>query len=189
MKTIADLDPQEAQHIIHRMGESGQPPEHSALAVNVGTEEVLKVLQTEYLLPIKHSGRNSSFKLVQAPFGGGKSHFLHCLRELAQSEGYCTALVGVSPKECPFDDAAQIYQAVARSIELPVVPGDQAYPEPGITSMLRELAHRRSEEFGRDAFLDWTQTELSRRSCETQSLLRAVVAFLDAVLHRDLAAE
>lgn len=189
MKTIADLDPQEAAHIIHRMGESGQPPEHSALAVNVGTEDVLKILQTEYLIPIKHSGRNSSFKLVQAPFGGGKSQFLHCLRELAQSEGFCTALVGVSPKECPFDDAAQIYQAVARSIELPVVPGEQAYPDPGITSMLRELAHRRSEEFGREAFLDWVQTELSRRSCETQALLRAVVAFLDAVVQRDLGAE
>ncbi len=72
-----------ARHIIQRMGETGQPPERNALAVNVGTDEYLNVLREEYLEPIRQHGRNSSFKLVQAPFGGGKTQFLHCLREVA----------------------------------------------------------------------------------------------------------
>jgi hypothetical protein len=189
MKHILELDPLDARHIIHRMGESGQPPEFSALAVNVGTEEVLQILKDEYLLSIKESGRSSSFKLVQAPFGGGKSQFLHCLRELAQGEGFCTALVGVSPKECPFDDAAQIYQAVARSIELPVPEGETARPEPGITNLLSGTMERRVLEYGKEAFLDWVNNELARRTCESQSMLRGVVAFLDASARRDLTQE
>ena len=34
-----------ARHIVQRMGETGQPPERNALAVNVGTDEYLDVLR------------------------------------------------------------------------------------------------------------------------------------------------
>ncbi len=105
-----------ARHILHRLGESGQPPERGALNLNVGTDHYLEALRREYLIPIRESGLNSTFKLIQAPFGGGKTQFLHCLREVAWEEGFVTAVVGVSPQECPFDDLPRIYQAVARSL-------------------------------------------------------------------------
>lgn len=181
MTQIAELSSAAAAHIVQRMGESGQPPDRRALAVNVGTESILATLRDEYLVPIREAGRNSSFKLVQAPYGGGKSQFLHCLRELAEQEGFCTALVGVSPQECPFDDPVQIYRAVARAIELP--PEDEDFaPEPGITNLLRTLALQRVDRYGKDAFLEWTRSELAHRQAESTSLLRAVVAFLQATV-------
>ena len=75
-----------AGQILRRMGETGQQPERGALKVNVGTQEFLDVIRDEYLVPIRDARANSTFKLVQAPFGGGKTHFLHCLREMANPE-------------------------------------------------------------------------------------------------------
>jgi hypothetical protein len=76
-----------ARHILMRLGETGQPPERGALEINVGTDHHLEALRREYLVPMRESGLNSTFKLVQAPFGGGKTQFLHCLREVAWQEG------------------------------------------------------------------------------------------------------
>lgn len=187
MKDLQSLLPSAAAHIVQRMGESGQPPERQALAVNVGTDEILATLRTEYLVPMK-SGRNSSFKLVQATFGGGKTQFLHCLRELSEAEGFATALVGVSPKECPFDDAARIWRAVARTVEMPVGE-DAVVRRPGLDHLLRQFAESRIEEFGRAEFADWVQTELARAAVESTSFLRAVVAFLKATTTGDSGAE
>ena len=111
--------PEQARHIIHRMGETGQPPERGALFVNVATNDILETLRVEYLAQMRESGRNSSFKLVQAPFGGGKTQFLLSLREIAWREGFATSRVDLSPKECPFNRTEKIYQAVAQGVELP----------------------------------------------------------------------
>ncbi len=173
-----------ARAIIHRMGETGQPPERGALHVNVGTDDVLRVLSNEYLVPMKESGRNSSFKLVQATFGGGKTHFLHCLREVGWSEGFASSLVSVSPQECPFDDTVRVYQAVARELELP--PGSlESDPERGFDSVLRRLTEERVERYGAEAFRDWLQTEFRRANIESHALRRAALLFMEAILDRD----
>jgi hypothetical protein len=172
-----------ALHIIQRMGETGQPPERDALAVNVGTQGFLDVLREEYMLPIRELGRGSSFKLVQAPFGGGKTHFLHCVRECAHEIGLATALVGVSPKECPFDDAVKIYQEVARRLELP--PDEpEAEPIRGLDEVLRTVAERRVEQNGELRFREWVREELARTPVESLPYRRAVILFLEAVLDR-----
>jgi len=173
-----------ARAIIHRMGETRQPPERGALHVNVGTDDVLRVLSNEYLVPMKESGRNSSFKLVQATFGGGKTHFLHCLREVGWAEGFASSLVSVSPQECPFDDTVRVYQAVARELELP--PGSlESEPERGFDSVLRRLTEERVERYGAEAFRDWLQTEFRRANIESHALRRAALLFMEAILDRD----
>ena len=138
MNVAEEIGPALARSIVSRMGETGQPPERGALAVNVGTDDVLSVLREEYLVPMREAGRNSSFKLVEAPFGGGKTHFLYCLREVGWREGFATSIVDVSPEECPFDDTLRIYQAVVRQLELP--PDSLAVvPDRGIDAVLRQL--------------------------------------------------
>ena len=71
-----------ARAILQRVGEIGQPPEVGIEYLNVGNERVLGILEREYIRPIAETGRGSSFKLVQAYFGGGKTHFLMCLRQI-----------------------------------------------------------------------------------------------------------
>jgi len=175
------LDPGLAGKILRRMGETGQPPERGALKVNVGTEEFLDVLRNEYLIPIRDARANSTFKLVQAPFGGGKTHFLHCLREMAWKEGFATALVGVSPKECPFDQLAQVYQKVAQTLEAPP-PSDEVECDHGIGDVLRAEVRKRQDAFGADEVQDWLEGELGQARVDNHAFRRAVLLFMEAAL-------
>ena len=181
MSAVKEMTPDLARQILLRMGSTGQPPERGAQHVNVATGDLLAVLRDEYLLPIKTSSSSSTFKLVQAPFGGGKTHFLHCLRELAWSEGFATALVGLSPKECPFDRPVSIYREVARRIELPVEELD-AEPNQGLERVLRQVAEERVEEIGATAFLEWLRAEFTRANIESRAFGRAVKAFLESIV-------
>ena len=95
------LQPELARHIIQRVGESGQPPEQGITYLNVGNDSYLRILDEEYLARLKHNPRGSSFKLVQGYYGGGKTHFLYCVRDLAWTHGFLTSLVNLSPRECP----------------------------------------------------------------------------------------
>src|SRR5690606_23163187 len=106
-----------AAHILQRLGEAGQPPDMGIGWINVGNESFLQVLTQEYFQKLLLSG--SSFKLVQGYFGGGKTHFLLCVRELAHKHQFATALVELSPTECPYDDSLRVYQAVSRRISSP----------------------------------------------------------------------
>ncbi|HPF15177.1 MAG: DUF2791 family P-loop domain-containing protein [Planctomycetes bacterium] len=188
MDDLAGLSARGARSIVERMGETGQPPERGALAVNVGTEEVLEVLRQEYLIPIREDGRNSSFKLVQATFGGGKTHFLHCLREIGWREGFLVSLVGISPQECPFDDTLRVYQAVAKQLELPPTD-DSAQAVRGVEAVLARLVLEKVASSGEKAVRTWLTTEFRRAPIESHALRRAVYLFLLAVLDGDDATE
>ncbi len=176
---LETLTPGLASHIFDRMGSTGQPPERGARLVNVATAHLLEVIQKEYLQPMKATGRNSTFKLVQAPFGGGKTHFLHCLRELAWSEGFLTSLVGLSPKECPFDRPVLIYKEVARRLEYPVADLEEQ-PQQGVEVALKRIAELRIEENGADAFQRWLRDEFAAGAVESPAVARAVKEFLRA---------
>ncbi len=178
------MTPSQARHIVNRMGETGQPPERGALAANVGTGALLDVLRDEYLLPMKESGRNSSFKLVQAPFGGGKTHFLHCLREVAWQHGFASSLVGVSPDACPFDAPAQIYQEVARNLELPPASDDEE-SQPGIDAVLRLITEQRRQQHGAEAVRAWLRHELPSMRIDSSAVRRAAMLLMEALLDSD----
>lgn len=195
----------EARRILARMGEIGQPPERGALRVNVGTTELLEVLRREYLIPIRESGLNSSFKLVSAPFGGGKTHFLRCLQETAWQEGFVCALVGLSPKECPFDDTAKIYQAVAQALERPPLRHRESGrsitdresgrsisysdSDTGLDAVLRAEIERRLRAHTADEVREWIREEFLRARVESHAIRRAAAAFMEALIDRDPARE
>lgn len=173
-----------AREILARMGEAGQPPERGALLVNAGTDGILELLRQEYVLPIRDAGRNSTFKLVQAPFGGGKSQFLHCLREVCWGEGFVTSLVGVSPKECPFDDVTRIYQSVARALQAP--PADPLeVADLGVDAVLRAEIRRRAESVPKDELVEWVKEEVGHGRVDSHAVRRAAELYLRAVLTGD----
>lgn len=175
------IDPGMAYRILQRMGETGQPPDRGALKINVGTQEFLEVLRKEYLIPIREARCNSTFKLVQAPFGGGKTHFLHCLRETAWEEGFATSLVGVSPQACPFDDLALIYRAVARELEAPPA-SENVECDHGIGDVLRAGILDRRDTHGLAGVRDWLHNEIGRVKVDNHAYRRAAVLFMEAVL-------
>lgn len=189
-----EVPPLVARHVLQRLGEGGQPPEFGVRLINVGNESYLNVLEVEYFKELLRFG--SSFKLVQGYFGGGKTHFLYCVRELAWEHGFATAVVELSPTECPYDDSLKVYRAVARRI-------GQRPPRPfsmvtGLPMLLREIVDERLErarqrqggapdgEVGARMLVDrWLQAEVGRAPCESHSFRQAVVGFARAHLEGD----
>ncbi len=185
---MAELTPDLARQILARVGESGQPPEVGVEHLNVGNESLLDVLETEYIEPIARTRRGSSFKLVQAYYGGGKTHFLLCVRQKAFSHGMFAALVALSPEETPFDDPLRIYQAVAREIAAP--PRDPAQPpERGIDQALRIVLEERFDTMEAQDQQDWVKNTLRRLPVDSPACRSAVVAFALALLDGDIARE
>jgi hypothetical protein len=177
-----------AQHILSRLGEAGQPPEVGIAHINVGNETYLRVLEEEYLRPIAEEGRGSSFKLVQAYYGGGKTHFLHCVRERAWSLGFPAGIVGLSPDECPFDDPVRIYTAVAREVAWP--PRDPLVPPArGVDELLRSALEEKTAASPPEAVRGWVLQQVRRVPADSHSYRMAVARFLLAILDGETDAE
>ncbi len=190
-----------ARHVIQRLGEGGQPPELGVELINVGNDSTLRVLEHEYFR--HHLTFGASFKLVQGYFGGGKTHFLYCVRELAWRHGFVTALVELSPAECPYDDALKVYRAVARRLAAPprdVVAGASF----GIGDVIRDLVDDRVERAtdalrakgegdpegaAKRAVDTWLRKTVRRAACESHSYRQAVVGLARAWLQGDEATE
>lgn len=181
----ASIDVEDLRNLLLRMGQTGQPPERGAMRVNVGTDKLLATLDKEVLDPIRAYGRNSAFKLVQATYGGGKTQFLHCLREIAWDKGLAVSLVGLSPQHCPFDDLATIYKNVAQAVEL--APDDpHAMPDRGIDAVLRTVVERKLATVEhKDEVRKWLHDQVDRARVESHAFRRAGVRFMEAVLDRD----
>ncbi len=172
-KTSRELSVELANHIVQRLSEGGQPPELGIQHINAGNETFLRILETEYLGRILKGG--SSFKLVEGYFGGGKTHFLYCVRELAWSHGFVCSLVELSPHECPYDDPLRVYQAVARHLSPAPSPGSLV-PIPGLTELLRSYADDLVAESGKEATLSFLRRTVRRLPCESHSYRQAILS-------------
>jgi hypothetical protein len=195
-----ERNPALAQHILQRLGEGGQPPEYGIGRINVGNQSYLRVLEHEYLKNLLKFG--ASFKLVQGYFGAGKTHFLHCVRDLAWRHGFVTALVELSPAECPYDDSLKVYRAVARRIAMRPVGGEVlAAPNYGLGDLIRnavddalartggELDDGGVSREARGSVERWLSRTVGRAPCESHSYRQAVVGLGLAYLREDQASE
>lgn len=180
-----------AAHILQRLGEGGQPPEFGLSRINVGNESYLSVIEHEYFASLLKTG--SSFKLVQGYFGGGKTHFLYCVRELAWKYGFVTSLIALSPTETPYDDALKVYQNVAKNVatqpESILSP-----PSNGIGNLIRKVIDKKldeAQEAGRPQLdtENWVKRQLGRAWCESHSYRQAVVQLALAYLEGDFSKE
>ncbi len=181
MSSAESLTPELARHILQRVGEAGQPPEQGISHLNVGNHTYLNILEQEYLQRLKHNPRGSSFKLVQGYYGGGKTHFLYCVRDLAWKHGFLTSVVNLSPKECPYDDPVKVYSSVAATLTSPPVE-EGAEPTRSVTNVLRDLADDRRRTMGDDRANAWIVNTAARVNAESHSFRRAAAEFMAAYL-------
>ncbi len=126
-----------ARQIIERVGSSGQPPEEGLNYFSVGLDPYLSIIDTEYLNDYIRDG-GSAFKMVIGIYGGGKTHFLYSIRQLAWNRNYAVAYVSLkSSGECPFYALELVYKAIAHSV-LPPLPIDERMniSHPGIGALL-----------------------------------------------------
>jgi len=120
MKNIESIT---ARRIIEVVGSSGQPPEWGLNYFTSGLDDYLSVLEKDYFSTyIKDGG--ASFKMVVGAFGGGKTHSLYCVRELAWKHDYLVSYCPLSPEESPFHKLERVYKSIVENIMLPVGPGE-----------------------------------------------------------------
>ncbi|MCA9790214.1 MAG: DUF2791 family P-loop domain-containing protein [Candidatus Eremiobacteraeota bacterium] len=178
------IPPAVATHILARMGEAGQPPEQGIRWVNVGNESYLHVLETEYLDRLLEGTRGSAFKLVQGYYGGGKTHFLHCVRDIAWSRRFLTSLVSLSPQECPYEDPLKVYRAVAGNLASPpAAPGLE--PTRGLPDLLRDFYEELEERQGKEEVPRWIRRTAMRISVDNHSFRRAAAEFVRCLAEDD----
>jgi hypothetical protein len=109
------IEPAVARAIIEAVGSSGTPPETGVRHFTVGLDPYLDAIRDEYLRTFVRQG-GSAFKLVVGPFGGGKTHFLYCVRDLAWDEGFAVSYVSLTPNETPFHSLNLVYRAIAENL-------------------------------------------------------------------------
>jgi hypothetical protein len=178
-----DLDRIGARRILAQMGENGKPPELGISHVNAGNESYLRVIDAAYIEDLITTAEGSSFKLVQGTYGAGKTHFLYCVRDLAWRRRLLTALVTISPKECPFNRPLAVYRAIAQRIERPRGAGGEEVR--GIDDLVRQAVEHRVADDGRDDTRAWIDSALARAAFTRHSFRDAVAGFARAVVDRD----
>jgi hypothetical protein len=104
-----------ARQVIESVGSSGTPPETGVSHFSVGLDPYLNAIRDEYLKTFIKGG-GSAFKLVVGPFGGGKTHFLYSVRDMAWSENFAVAYVSLTPNETPFHSLNLVYRSLAAQI-------------------------------------------------------------------------
>ncbi|MEM4235049.1 MAG: DUF2791 family P-loop domain-containing protein [Candidatus Methanomethylicaceae archaeon] len=132
-----DIDSFVAKKIIQQIGSSGTPPDYGVELFTAGIGSYLNVLEEEYFSSYLKSG-GASFKMVIGVYGGGKTHFLFCVRNLAWKHNFVVSYVSLSPGQSPFHHLELVYRAIARGIMPPLSPSEllSGY-EVGFPSFLR----------------------------------------------------
>ena len=185
-KPPEELSRTQARRILAQMGENGKPPDLGVSHVNVGNESYLRIIDEVYVQDLVRTAEGSSLKLVQGIYGAGKTHFLYCVRDLAWRSDLLTALVTLSPKECPFNRPVAIYRAVAQRLELP--RGPEGEETRGIDDVLRRDLEQHAAAAGQEATRAWVDGTLARAPLTRHSFRDAAVGFARAVLDGDEAA-
>lgn len=188
---MIDLSPEIARRIIDRVGGPGQPPEYGFQFFTAGLDPYLSVIQEEYLSTLVKDG-GSAFKLVVGVYGGGKTHFLYCIRDAAWKENFLTANVDLSPKETPFSQLDKVYKSIVAKIIPPLAPEELLSPyEHGIESFLRRwyvetIKSYLNRGFTEKAAQDEILKDLEQiRGVESTSFLKAFRACIRALINKN----
>ena len=111
----AAFDQATAERIVEQLRYGVPPPEH-VCAFTVGRQTQLKALERSLGHPSKDRG---SALLVKANYGGGKSHLLRVVREMALDAGYAVSLVVVDVQGgVRFNRMDTIFGAICRELEV-----------------------------------------------------------------------
>ncbi len=116
---LSELDRRTARAIIETVGAHGTPPEWGFQFFSVGIEPWLRVIERDYLEDYIAEG-GSAFKLVVGEYGGGKTHFLYSVRELAWKHRFAASYVSLSAESSPFHKLDRVYAAITEGLMPPM---------------------------------------------------------------------
>lgn len=170
------IDSRLAKAVVHKLGSFGTPPEFGIEYFTVGLEPYLSVIEDEYLKDMLKYNL-SSFKLITGNYGGGKTHFLYSIRNLAWRHNYATSYVSLSPTECPFDRLELVYKRIVANITPPLTQEMMHQPwETGIDVLFKHWY----------VYSDRARHSTSDiKNCESSSFTNALKAALASLMADD----
>ena len=83
--------------------------------------------------------KNAHFKLVMAPYGGGKTHFLFALGARALEENFAVAYVPCVDS-VSLDNPLDLYRELMKTLQLP------GLDEPGVRSLIKRIVKKKRQE-------------------------------------------
>lgn len=110
-----------ARQIIETVGGPGEPPEYGFQFFTSGVDPYLSVIDEEYLGTFVKQG-GAAFKMVVGVYGGGKTHFLYCVRDKAWRHNFVVSYVSLKQGESPFYRLDLVYKAIIGGIVPPLTP-------------------------------------------------------------------
>ncbi len=125
-----------AQQIWAILAEEGKAPAELGFAgqvlpaYSVGIDGWIDRLGSRYLQGLCR--KQAHFKMVIAPYGGGKTHFLMSLGNRALQEGYAVAYIACT-QGVDLNNSFDLYRAFIKSIQ---IPGED---RPGVGRLLRRI--------------------------------------------------
>jgi hypothetical protein len=156
-----EIAPYAAKKIIECVGGAGNPPEYGFQYFTAGLDDYLKTIDEEYLRSFIKDG-GSTFKMVVGIYGGGKTHFLYCIRENAWKYNYITSYIELSPEQTPFHKLDQVYKAIVANLIYPQTADEllSGY-ERGIEAVIKTLYNRKYTEISNKLSGDAVLQELN----------------------------
>src|SRR3990167_3277868 len=114
-----EIDKTIARRIVETVGANGIPPEGGFEYFSYGLDTYLKLFENEYFKDfIKNGG--SSFKMILGAYGGGKTHFLYSLRDIAWKNNFVVSYVSLSVNEAPLAKLELVYRALMANCMYPI---------------------------------------------------------------------
>lgn len=183
-----ELTTQTARKIIELLGHHGVAPEYGIKYFTCGLDDCLFMLNQEYLSSyIKEGG--SAFKMVIAEYGGGKTHFLRSVRDIAWKNNFMVAEVTLNSTSTPFYKLELIYKAIVISLTRPLSQKEllDGY-EKGIDAFIKSYYGEKLEKFtkqkvvGNEFCLE--DLDITHLSTESISFGRAIKEAFKALIEK-----
>ncbi len=180
-----------ARKIIEIVGGQGNPPEYGFQYFTAGLDSYLGTIDEDYLGSFIKDG-GSAFKMVIGVYGGGKTHFLYCIREIAWNYDYIASYIVLSPEQTPFYKLEQVYRTIVSNLIYPQTPEEllSGYDR-GIEAVIKAWYNRKYQEMAGKLPDDLARQELNTYASalgpyESTSFKNAVKeAFLSLAERRD----
>ena len=155
------LDSNTARKIIEIVGGQGIPPEYGFQYFTAGLDIYLNTIDEEYLRSFVRDG-GSAFKMVIGAYGGGKTHFLYCIREIAWKYDYITSYITLSPEQTPFHKLEQVYRAIVANLVYRQTPEEllSGYDR-GIEAVIKKWYNEKYQELSAKLTGDAVSRELN----------------------------
>jgi hypothetical protein len=186
------LTARQARHVIEVVGSSGTPPEWGFQFFSAGLDGYLRVLEDDYLKSFIREG-GASFKVVVGAYGGGKTHFLYSVRELAWKHEYLVAYCPLSHDASPFHRLDLVYKSIAANLMRPLSADELlSGAERGLPAFLRSVHAELVEALSGDGISEGEQLARLKsvaadaaRGVENPNFGRAVRLAMEALATRD----